>query len=142
MTRLARFETRVRAPHDTVVAFFGDVRNLPDISPPYPILSVLSDTTRVVAGAEFRIELDFLCFRQQWLTRVEEVAPDGSFVDTFSAGVFRGWRHTHRFVPEGAGTVIVDEVEYDPVPWFRMFAPITVRVMFAVRRRALQRRLS
>ena len=142
MTRLARFETRVRAPHAEVVAFFGDVRNLPGVSPPYPVLRVLSEQTRVVAGAEFCVELDFLVFRRQWVTRVEEVAADGSFVDAFSGGVFRRWRHSHRFVPETAGTLIVDEVEYDAVGWFRALAPAVVRIMFAARKRALEKQLS
>lgn len=142
MTCAARFETRVPAPKGRIVAFFGDAQNLPRISPPYPMIKILSGETRVVAGAEFRIELNFVVFRTLWLTRVERVEPDGSFVDTFSGGVFRHWRHTHRFLQDGDGTLIIDDVTYEPRTWLRPIAPTILRIMFAARRRALAREFS
>jgi len=54
--------------------------------------------------------------RQRWTSEiVERRREDGEalFRDRMIDGPFPRWEHTHRFVDEGAGTLVQDRVEYE-----------------------------
>ena len=61
------------------------------------------------------------------------------FVDRQRRGPYRQWVHTHRFIPERGGTLIVDDVEFDMFGAF-LVAPLVrrdLRTIFAFRHRTL-----
>jgi ligand-binding SRPBCC domain-containing protein len=138
MSPIFRHEQVVGAPPERVVAFFHDVGNLPRVSPPVPVLEILSSDTRIRAGAVFAVRLRLGPFHRTLSTRVVRVEPDGSFSDSLEGGPFTCWDHTHRFEPAGNGTRIVDEIAYTARPWIGPLAGLALRILFFHRRRAIQ----
>jgi ligand-binding SRPBCC domain-containing protein len=121
-----------------VAEFFRDASNLLKITPPFPRASIRGES-RVFDGAVIGLVLSAGPFTARWDSMIERVDPDGTFVDVSRTPFFRRWRHTHRFVPDGAGCRIVDEVEAEPSLWFAPVAGLFVRSLFAYRKRALRR---
>jgi len=132
-----RHAQSVAASAESASAFFRDVRNLKQVTPPYPAMLIIGHDTAVVPGAQFAFRMDFGVFAFTWTSLIENVEADGSFTDTFQGAMFRLWRHTHRFLREGTGSVVIDEIECDPVWWFRPFAGMFLRALFRFRRRML-----
>jgi ligand-binding SRPBCC domain-containing protein len=97
----------VAASVERTSTFFHDVRNLIKLTPPYPAFT--------------------------WNSVIERVESDGSFTDTFHGVMFRHWKHTHRFIAEGAGCRVIDEIECEPVWWFRPFAGLFLKALFGFR---------
>jgi len=137
-TRIS-FCQELHLPVERTRAFFSDVRNLRKISPAFPRMEIGFEDPRITKGAEFRIQLWFGVGALTWISRIETVGSDGSFTDTFSGRLFHHWRHTHRFVPSGGGTIVLDEIAYRPAWWFAPFAGGFVRLLFIYRRRLLPR---
>ena len=133
-----QFTQELDVPFDKVVRFFGDVRNLSSISPPYPRMEVVSPSPYVKKGAQFRIQLDFGSFSVQLLSVIDEVGENGMFVDSFRGGLFRVWRHTHAFQPMNEKCLVIDAIECDPSWWFAPFAWVGVHLLFVYRQRALR----
>lgn len=135
------FEQFLDVPIERVGRFFGDVRNLGRISPPFPRMIINATSTAVRSGASFALQLDFLLFRMHWDSMIDEVEEGRSFTDTSSGTLFHRWKHTHVFTPHGHGSMLVDRIECDPVWWFRPFAWIGVHLMFVYRKRAILKAL-
>ena len=109
------FETRVAQPPAQVIEGFN--RALFDaLSPPFPRVHVARfDGSKT--GDEVHLELNFLLFRQRWVSViVEDCANDEEvyFVDEGSElPFFLGyWRHRHRILRDGSGSRIVDDITY------------------------------
>lgn len=132
-------EQRVRAAQPRVVEFFHDAVNLLKITPPFPRATIPAGETRVVPGAVIPLRVSVGPFATHWDTTIERVDPDGTFVDVSSTALFRRWRHTHRFLGDGEGCMIVDAIEAEPAPWLAPGAGLVIRALFAYRRRALRR---
>ena len=94
---------------------------------------------------EYRLRLAGL--PMGWLTRIEEWEPGRGFTDVQLRGPYARWVHRHRFEPDGAGTRVLDRVEYalPLAPWSAPVHPLLVRPalerIFAFRRAAIARRL-
>lgn len=129
----------VQAPLEGVSSFYSDVRNLRTISPPFPRLSILTDETAVEEGKTFDLELDFIVFTIRWHSFIERVQPGSFFVDTSNGRFMRTWRHVHRYESTTNGTLMTDEVLCDPVWWIAPFVGIGLWILFAFRRRAIER---
>ena len=119
--------------------FYGDVSNLKRISPPFPQLTIDATDTRVAAGKEFILTLDFILFKFIWLSKIEEVVDGEYFVDSFRGSVFKVWRHTHAYKAIVGGTLLTDEVEFTPALWIVPFAFVCVKMLFVFRRSAIDR---
>jgi ligand-binding SRPBCC domain-containing protein len=132
-----RFQQELSAPVERVAEFFSDVRNLKRLSPPFPVMEIGFDDPHVQEGAEFEVRLRFGVTTYTLATRITRVNPDGSFEDTFRGGPFHRWHHSHRFLATEAGTLVLDELEFEPAWWFAPFARVMVHLMFLYRRRVL-----
>lgn len=136
---------RLDAPPEAVAAFHRDVRNLPRISP--GPTRIIAATVPSRAGDLQVIELGIWPLRTRVHARVIEAGPR-RIVDVLERGPFAHFRQSRRIIPAGAGTVLVDTVEFR----FRgggrlgkLFDLIAVRpilrLMFAVRHRRTRRLL-
>jgi ligand-binding SRPBCC domain-containing protein len=74
------------------------------------ILSV--DPGPVRQGTLIRYSLRWRIFPIHWTTEIIAWEPPYRFVDIQLKGPYKLWRHEHRFVAEGGGTRILDEVQY------------------------------
>lgn len=107
-------EQCVGRPVDEVFAFFSDANNLEAITPRQLNFHILTPgPIRLEAGARIDYQLTLYGISLKWATLIESWEPPNQFVDVQLRGPYRVWRHTHRFVSEGAGTRIVDDVEYE-----------------------------
>jgi ligand-binding SRPBCC domain-containing protein len=50
--------------------------------------------------------------RQRLTSRITVFEPPHLYVDEMQRGAFHHWHHSHRFEPHGAGTLMLDEVEF------------------------------
>lgn len=107
-------EQLVDRPVDQVFAFFSDANNLETITPRQLNFHILTPgPIRLAAGARIDYQLTLYGIRFKWATLIESWDPPHQFIDVQLRGPYRVWRHTHRFVTEGAGTRIVDDVDYE-----------------------------
>ena len=86
------------------------------LNPPFPPVRVLRfDGTQI--GDEVHLELNFLFFRQIWISHItafETTETEILFVDEGRQLPFflTSWRHRHRVVATETGTVIIDEIRF------------------------------
>jgi hypothetical protein len=107
-------EQWIGRPVEEVFAFFSDANNLEAITPRQLDFRILTPgPIRLAAGARIDYQLRLYGIPLKWATLIERWEPPHEFGDVQLRGPYRVWRHTHRFVSEGAGTRIVDDVEYE-----------------------------
>lgn len=66
----------------------------------------------VKLGDHVTWEATHLGIRQRLTSRITEFDRPAMFVDEMIKGAFKSWRHKHLFKANGAGTLMIDEVEY------------------------------
>lgn len=110
-----QIETPVRQPPEVVWAGFS--RELfTKLAPPFPPVELLRyDGSE--PGDLVEVRLNFLLFKQDWVSRITEQQTTDTeiyFVDEGEKLPFflRYWRHRHRLVRDGSGTRIIDEIEF------------------------------
>ena len=107
-------EQLVHRPAGEVFAFFSDANNLAAITPRQLNFHILTPgPIRLEAGARIDYQLTLHGIPLKWATLIESWEPPHEFVDVQLRGPYRMWRHTHRFLNEGVGTRIVDDVDYE-----------------------------
>jgi ligand-binding SRPBCC domain-containing protein len=125
--------------------FTGDL--LKQLSPPFPLVRILrNDGTR--PGDRVHIQLDFLLFKQLWISEITDNDATGPqefyFVDEGRQLPFflGAWRHKHRIRRrEKGGSEIIDDVTFrGPLPGTDWLIAPALYAQF-VYRRPLYRRL-
>lgn len=104
----------VPAKRDEVFEFFSNAENLEHLTPSwlnFQILTPCPIELRQGALIDYRLRIHWIPVR--WRTEISLWEPPFRFVDTQLKGPYRSWVHEHRFVDEGSGTSIEDEVNYD-----------------------------
>ncbi len=107
-------DTWVNLPRDQVFPFFADAANLEVLTPPW--LSFAIETPRPIAmhpGRQISYRIKVRGIPMRWVSEISAYQPPEMFVDEQRRGPYRQWVHTHRFVEEGGGTRLLDEVEFD-----------------------------
>jgi len=96
-----------------VFDFFSRAENLQELTPPWLHFHILSvDPQPVRKGTLIRYSLRWRIFPIRWTTEIVEWDPPHGFVDVQLKGPYQLWRHQHRFIAEGNGTRILDEIQY------------------------------
>jgi ligand-binding SRPBCC domain-containing protein len=119
----------------------ANVANLVRISPPFPPVSVVSPVKRSEPGDLQLIRCGWSRLGSTWRARVTQVVPDRLVEDVIEAGVFRKWRHQHRFSATPGGSRLTDAVSFRllPTPLGEFLEYLAVRplllAMFALRHR-------
>lgn len=140
-------EQFVPRPLDEVFDFFSRAENLQALTPPWLHFQILSvDPQPIRKGTLIRYSLRWRIFPIRWTTEIVEWDPPHGFVDLQLKGPYQFWRHQHRFIAEGNGTRIVDEIHYR-LPFGalgRLAHAVKVRRdvegIFDYRKRAVERR--
>jgi uncharacterized protein len=108
-----RADQFVPRPLPEVFEFFSQAENLGQLTPPWLNFHILSvDPTPVRKGTLIKYSLRWRIFPIRWTTEIVEWDPPHRFVDVQLKGPYKLWHHEHRFVAEGNGTRILDEVQY------------------------------
>jgi len=108
-----RAEQFVPRPLEQVFEFFSKAENLQQLTPPWLHFRILSvDPTPVRQGTLIQYSLRWRIFPIRWTTEIIAWDPPHRFVDIQLKGPYKLWRHEHRFIADGNGTRIADEVQY------------------------------
>ena len=108
-----RAEQFVPRPLNEVFEFFSKAENLQELTPAFLHFRILSvDPAPVRKGTLINYSLRWRIFPIHWTTEIIEWQPPHKFVDVQLKGPYKLWHHEHRFIPEGNGTRIIDEVQY------------------------------
>lgn len=91
------------------------------LAPPFPPVNVLR-FDGCTTGDKVELELNFLLFKQKWVSLITEdktTENEFYFVDEgVKLPFFLGkWRHKHRIISQGLGSLIRDEIEFSG-PYF------------------------
>jgi ligand-binding SRPBCC domain-containing protein len=133
-------ESIIRATPERVFAF----HELPDaferLVPPWEDAKVIQKADISKVGSRAIIETKiFGLITTRWVAEHTAYDPPRMFEDTQVTGPFRSWRHRHIFDHDSDGTILRDEIEYEPPFYFigAFVAPVAIvpklEKMFAYR---------
>jgi ligand-binding SRPBCC domain-containing protein len=139
-----RAEQYVPRPLNEVFDFFSKADNLQKLTPAWLHFRILEvQPSPVRKGTLIRYTLRWRVFPIYWTSEITEWDPPHRFVDVQLKGPYKLWHHEHRFAADGAGTRILDEVQYS-LPFgalgsiaHRLKVKSDVKTIFAYRREAV-----
>lgn len=67
---------------------------------------------RMSLGDTVTWEATHFFMRQRLTSKIVAYERPHTFVDEMQRGAFARWRHTHRFIEQGSGTLMVDDVDF------------------------------
>jgi len=109
-----QFSSQIGASPETVWLFHERPDILTILTPPWQPVQVIRREGGLGPGAvsEFRLWLGPLPLT--WLARhTEEYEPGRLFTDIQASGPLPSWTHRHRFIPQGSGTQLVDDITFE-----------------------------
>jgi len=117
-------QTPVEQPYLAVKAGFGESL-FKRLSPPFPPVRLLNfDGSE--EGDYVSLELNFIFFRQRWVSKViEDLTTDREFY-FIDEGVelpffLKKWQHKHRVIAVDSGSLIRDEIDFEAPFWGMSF---------------------
>jgi ligand-binding SRPBCC domain-containing protein len=90
------------------------------LSPPFPPVRLIRfDGSK--RGDVVSLELNFIFFKQKWTSLITEEYTDSSeyyFIDEGTELPFflKKWKHKHRIIKKGTGSIIRDEITFEGKP--------------------------
>lgn len=106
-------EQRVDEPLEQVFAFCARPENLALITPQSLDFHLLTPSPIVMEqGRIIDYTIRVLGVRLRWRSLISTYRAPHCFVDEQLRGPYSFWHHTHRFIGEGPGTRLIDEVRY------------------------------
>lgn len=109
-----RFEriTQINAPAEKVFAFHerDDIFTL--LTPPWQKVRLVSRHGGLEAGARVVFRAFLGPFPVTWVAVHTASEKNRLFVDEQESGPFAYWKHRHEFLPQGAGSVLADRIEF------------------------------
>lgn len=139
----------VNTPLERVFPFFERPENLALLTPPSLDFHMLTPApVTIEQGRIIDYTIRVLGVRLRWRSLISTYRPPHCFVDEQVLGPYSFWHHTHRFVAEGTGTRLIDQVRY-ALPAFlprplaagvhRWHVQSALREIFDYRRERIQR---
>ncbi len=122
-------ESVIRAAPERVFAFHELPDALKRLTPPWEKARVIQPAPNLQVGATAVVETRILGFiPARWMARHTLYDPPHMFEDVQVSGPFRRWRHRHLIEPHADGSVLRDEVEYEPPLGFvgHLAAPLLI----------------
>jgi ligand-binding SRPBCC domain-containing protein len=113
MTRL-EFTCEVRAPLEPVWEFHVTPACLPLVTHPGITITLVDTPDIPCLGARFVMKIMRCGISVNWTGEYVQFDPPHGFVDRQLAGPFRFWEHSHGFEATTGGTLIRDELTYEP----------------------------
>lgn len=104
--------SRVDAPVREVFAWHRRPGAFERLTPPWENMRVVERGGGIVEGGRAVIEIRKGPVRLRWLAVHTDYQEERQFADVQLHGPFSHWRHVHRFVPDGDGCILEDEVKY------------------------------
>jgi ligand-binding SRPBCC domain-containing protein len=129
---LMRFvkESLIRAIPERVFEFHEQPDVLTLLIPPWESARVVQPAKISEVGSQAIVETKiFGPVKVRWVALHTVYDPPHVFEDVQIKGPFRSWQHRHVVEPAAGGTILRDEIDYEPPLWFlgRLFAPILVQ---------------
>lgn len=133
---------------ETAWNFFSSAKNLARITPPEMDFKILSnlDEKEIYEG----MLIDYIVkpvfgIPLKWQTEIFSVNKPHSFSDRQLKGPYKIWEHTHTFIPQDNGTLMMDEIKYQ-IPFgilgqlaHAIFVGEKVKDIFRFREKALNK---
>jgi len=107
------FESHIAAAPERVFAFHERPDAFALLTPPWSGARVVRPAPSLRPGERALIVLGRGPLRREWEAVHEVYEPPRCFVEAQLRGPFRSWRHRHLMLPEGSGTRLRDELEYE-----------------------------
>lgn len=123
-------ESLIRAAPETVFAFHQQPDALKKLMPPWERVRVIQQADISDVGARTIVESNILGpIKVKWISQHTVYEPPRIFEDIQVQGPFRRWRHRHIVTSHAQGTVLRDDIDYEPPFGFlgRLFAPMLVQ---------------
>ncbi|HEY0101819.1 MAG TPA: SRPBCC family protein [Pyrinomonadaceae bacterium] len=117
MSRRSAFvkESLIRAEPARVFAFHELPDALARLTPPWESSRVVQAAKISETGSEAIVETRILgIIPARWVARHTIYDPPRLFEDVQVKGPFRFWRHRHLVEPHAEGSILRDEIEYEP----------------------------
>lgn len=98
--------------------------------PPWQTVEVTERTGSTLGDLRVTLRLGRPPFRVGLVAQHRDWVPGGRFTDEQVQGPFARWTHTHRFLPAGGGTsVLEDELDWSLPGWASPASPLVRRVV-------------
>ena len=108
-------ESFIRAMPECVFAFHEQPEALKLLMPPWESSRIITQGRISELGSQTIIEAKILgLFSTRWIAEHTAYDPPRTFEDIQMAGPFRRWRHRHIIEPSPGGTILRDEIDYEP----------------------------
>ncbi|GEM_PF-685053 len=106
-------ESKLNSPAATVFAWHEDPSALEELTPKEEGIQIVKPST-LVDGAEVYLRVPVLgrWVYVDWVSQLKDIKPGLEFSDTQTKGIFKLWHHRHRFIPDGNGCLMRDEIEF------------------------------
>jgi len=110
-----KISTAVEQSHDKVWDGFNE-KLFVKLSPPFPKVS-LKKFDGCKTGDTVALTLNFILFKQQWVSKIISDEASESHFEFVDVGVnlpffIKKWKHRHRIEQANIGSVIIDDIEY------------------------------
>jgi ligand-binding SRPBCC domain-containing protein len=122
-------ESLIRAPPGRVFAFHELPDALARLTPPWERTRVVSAAPDLRVGSRAVVETRlFGLVPVRWVAEHTAYDPPRMFEDVQLRGPFRSWVHTHRVLPHENGSLLRDEIDFEPPLWAlgKLAAPLLI----------------
>lgn len=108
-------ESIIKAAPERVFAFHELTDALERLTPPWEDVKVIQKADISEVGSRAILETKiFGLFPARWIAEHTKYDPPREFEDVQISGPFKSWRHRHIVSPHAEGSLLRDEIEFEP----------------------------